>query len=561
MKGMRRMFKSKTGLLILTFILMLVSFIKPVYADQTTHPVLLVYDSQNVADGDEKNIDSLQRLLVSLNLPVKTLSMEQYQKGDLNDQDYQALILMVNWPEAHLIKQSFVNDMQNFHGKILHIGPSLTNFEKNRLQGDIRYLRHQQYFLYNQQYKYYQMLNFVNSAQFVVKSASNSQIFGELVTQGNANGNVPYGVIHNNIAFLPYFKTNGLSFLEASDLIANFFGEGHNIYYPLLVIKGITPYTNLEQLTKVADYLHDEGIPFAVSATSVAVNTDLKAFKYYALALQYVENDGGNVFLHVPAVYAADTSANAFKTLRNDMTQTLTALCNNYVYPIGISAPSYWNQDGVYQSAALNLANQVLLTANDVTRPPYIKQDNYGITYARAYYEMSLDSLNTIKGGSQYIRAGLHFSLPTAVTTTLPMTAKAFSQFKRNLHTILFRWLNLNNDDFKSNLKVGNKTVSFQLGNYFVNNEMVDVPLATAKISNEYKKQVTRGTLSGFFNINGIILEIFIFIAMAILILLFIIGYRVYLGKFKRSVYKEDKKMLFDFDLGRLKSKNKKGGK
>lgn len=48
---------------------------------------------------------------------------------------------------------------------------------------------------------------------------------------------------------------------------------------------------------------------------------------------------------------------------------------------------------------------------------------------------------------------------------------------------------------------------------------------------------------------------------MAILILLFIIGYRVYLGMFKRSVKKEDKRMLFDLHFDKLKRKNKKEDK
>lgn len=561
MKIMKVMCKLKTGLFSLAFILAMLFAIKPVHADQTTRPTLLVYDSENVANGDEAKIDSLQRLLVSLNQPVKIMSMAQYQQGDLNDQNYSALILMINWPQAHLIKQTFINDMQNFHGKILHIGPSLTDFEKSQLQGDTQYLRHQQYFLYNQQYKYYQMLNFVNSAQFVVKPAANSQTFGELATQGNNQSAVPYGVIHNNMAFLPYFKTDGLSFLEASQLMAQFFGQASKIYHPLLVIKNVTPFSNLKQLVAVADYLHDEGISFAISATSVAVNTNLKAFQYYALALQYVENDGGNIFLQVPEVYVADKTKTAFTTLRTDMTQTLTALCNNYVYPVGLSAPSYWNQDGVYQSAALGLTNQVLLTANTDVQPPYINQDNYGMTYGRTYYEMPLSSLHTIKGGSEYVRSQLHFAVPTAVTVSLPTTKKAFVQFKRNLNVIPLAWLNLSNDDFKSNTKVGSKDVSFQLGNYFINNEMVNVPLATAKVNNSYKHQVTRGTLSGFFNINGIILEVFIFISMAILILLFIIGYRVYLGMFKRSVKKEDKRMLFDLHFDKLKRKNKKEDK
>lgn len=96
MKIMKVMCKLKTGLFSLAFILVMLFAIKPVHADQTTRPTLLIYDSENVANGDEAKIDSLQRLLVSLNQPVKTMSMAQYQQGDLNDQNYSASILMIN---------------------------------------------------------------------------------------------------------------------------------------------------------------------------------------------------------------------------------------------------------------------------------------------------------------------------------------------------------------------------------------------------------------------------------------------------------------------------------
>lgn len=130
----------------LTALLTLFFYCKPAHAvdagnnvpQPPKQPVLLVYDSKNA----ENNIDSLQRLFVSLNLLIKTMSMAQYKPGTLKDQNYSAVVLMVNWPEARLIKNSFVKDLENFHGKILHVGPSLTAVEKQQLQGNIQYLRH-----------------------------------------------------------------------------------------------------------------------------------------------------------------------------------------------------------------------------------------------------------------------------------------------------------------------------------------------------------------------------------------------------------------------------------
>lgn len=138
------------------------------------------------------------------------------------------------------------------------------------------------------------MLNFINSSEFVTKPAAGSQVIGQLTSQDYqdkmSHKFIPYGVIHNNIAFLPYFRADGLSFLEASELIAQFFGRQTQTYRPLLVITGITPYSDLIRLVKVAEYLYSEGIPYAISATSVATNTNLKAYHYYTLALQHVEN-------------------------------------------------------------------------------------------------------------------------------------------------------------------------------------------------------------------------------------------------------------------------------
>ena len=531
----------------LTALLTLFFYCKPAHAvdagnnvpQPPKQPVLLVYDSKNAAEHDENNIDSLQRLFVSLNLPIKTMSMAQYQPGTLKDQNYSAVVLMVNWPEAHLIKNSFVKDLENFHGKILHVGPSLTAVEKQQLQGNIQYLRHKQYFLYDKSNKYYQMLDFINSSEFVTKPAAGSQVIGQLTSQDYqdkmSHKFIPYGVIHNNIAFLPYFRSDGLSFLEASELIAQFFCRQTQSYRPLLVITGITPYSDLRRLVKVAEYLYSEGIPYAISATSVATNTNLKAYHYYTLALQHVENNGGEIFLQVPSIYAPDTAKTAYTTLRNDMTQTLTALRDNYVYPIGISAPAYWNQDELYRSAALSLSNQILLTSDPDENPlPYAQEDNYGETYGRTYYAMTASSLNTIKEGNDLdSQDDLRFSTPTAVTVPLPTSSKSFLQFKRNIKTVNLQWANPDYGDFKSCVQAGNKQISFLHGNYLVDNNLMEVPLTAAKIAADGKAQVPHGTLSGFFNVQGIILEVFIIIALIILVVLFVLGYRVYVGMFK----------------------------
>jgi len=58
------------GISISSFLLVPSNSIKATTREQ----VLLVYDSENDVGQAEKQIDALQRLLTSLNMPVKTIS-------------------------------------------------------------------------------------------------------------------------------------------------------------------------------------------------------------------------------------------------------------------------------------------------------------------------------------------------------------------------------------------------------------------------------------------------------------------------------------------------------
>jgi len=93
-------------------------------AKTTTPKVMLVYDSQNVAQHDQTKVAAVQRLLTSFNVRVKTVLAADYHAGSL--QHYQGVITMINWPQTDLNNAAFSRDRQRFKGIKLHIGPNLT---------------------------------------------------------------------------------------------------------------------------------------------------------------------------------------------------------------------------------------------------------------------------------------------------------------------------------------------------------------------------------------------------------------------------------------------------
>lgn len=134
-------------LLVVLLALIGLAFIEFLPAAAATNRVLLVYDSQNSADHGYRKIDSLQRLLTSHQLSVRTIAESQYRSGMLRNGKYSGVITMVNWAQNPVNNRQFQHDWHQFSGIKLHIGGNLTKAEADQIGGAAETLRHQQLIL------------------------------------------------------------------------------------------------------------------------------------------------------------------------------------------------------------------------------------------------------------------------------------------------------------------------------------------------------------------------------------------------------------------------------
>ncbi|MFC6171496.1 hypothetical protein [Loigolactobacillus jiayinensis] len=504
---------------------------QPVQA-ATPPKILLAYDSQNVSADSEYQIDSLQRLLTSLNLEVHTIAIDQYHAGDLTRYKFQGVITMINWPQTDFKSQTFFKDRQQFTGVKLHIGPKLAADEQADLGLSVKSVYHQQFNLVSD--KLQQLLPFSSSLQVVTQAGG--QVFGTLKAQTPHNKpQYPYGVINGRVGFLPYYRRSGLSFLVASQMISQLFTGKVQAMPPLLTITDVTPVSDLKKLDQLSEFLYQQGIPFAVSATSVQFNTQLAAFHRYMLVLQHIENRNGIVFLQTPRVY--DTSKKTGQQLGRVMYRQLYDLTKNQVFPVGVSTANYWNQDSVYKTQALGFSDHVLLLPNPTDQAQvYAQQSNISGVYKQAYYALNEHSLATVKSGTDLTQEyELKFSAPTAITVALPSTKKGLVGVEKRLKRVRWSWYNPATANLQTKLTLGKQVIAYQSGSYFLNGQHVLVPTLDVQQPKKQQKKSYTAVLNGFFNFQSYVLIIFISGALVILVVFFFIGRRVYRNMFRRK--------------------------
>lgn len=515
------MMKNKL-LFIWSFLLVFISIsiLKPVDVKASTQneKVLLVYDSENNVYHGEKKIDSLQRALASLNLPVKTVPQDEYKKGMLKN--YYGVITLINWRQVGMTNKTFIQDRDDFNGIKLHIGDNLTNKEATQLGGVAQRVYQQQFILKINNDE--QLLPFSETMSVLNGLNDQSKTVGILATQEENQKEYPYGVINGNNGYLPYFSTSGLSSLAAIETIAKLF-KRTNKYSPMLTITNVTPYSNLKILDAFSLYCYRKGISFAINASSVSDNTQMKAFTKYTSVLNNIENRGGVIFSQMPIVGAPPVSSGP--ELDQIVTSYMVSFARENVYPIGISSYGYWNQDKILRNNALKKADNLILLANE--KVVYVKQDNDALATKRIFYGMPISSLKKVK--KTY---STKFSSPTALTVSLPDSINGLYDLEQEIDGLDLDWYDPMN--LTAHVDAGTSTMTFKHGSYYMNGQKEDIQ--NSRDTNDIPSYATKpkALFSKYFNIQGNMLMIFFAVVLLVLVIFIFLGRRIYKNMFKR---------------------------
>jgi hypothetical protein len=502
----------------------LIGFANPVQA-AAPERVLLVYDSENIQADGQYQIDSLSRILASLHIVVQRENMSAYRSGTLTDQRFSGVITMVNWHQSRLTNAQFLRDRTAFTGKKLHIGQNLTAAEQAAL-GAGQILTHQQYTLQDTASGARQLLPFM-SDQWSLFPATGERI-GTLQQQGT-DRQYAFGTIRGNQAYLPTYSASGLTNVLSTRLLAQFFAGRAAEQNPVLVLTGVTPVSNLPLLRRTTAFLRQQGIPFTVSATMTALNPELPEHSAYLRALAQVQLDGGVIFWQVPEVY--DLTAQTAAILRQQFNAQLGEAIKEMVYPVGISAPGYWQFDRTF-CQSLTPADQTVLLPD----PRNYDLRRYAPTTTAAPLPQALAALAWAEENTMTGVEALRFAAPTALTIALPTTTKNFQALRRQVRRWPQQtWRALGEDPVARQLQGARHTVAIAAGQYTVDGQEAvlgqrAVPHAQAKRAATAASQV-----NAFTRWQGTVLLIFIIIALAILTAFLLYGRRIYRNQFRRK--------------------------
>lgn len=456
---------------VLIIVLLLIGLKQTTIQAEASHqqPVMLVYDSKNIAEHGDLQLDSCQRLLTSLGLPVKTVQLSQYRAHLLETTHCQGVITMVNWAQANNSNPAFERDRAHFKGIKLHIGSGLQADERKSLGGHFKTLVHQQ--LNVHQGRSTQLLSANKSLLVNDKRAGNAISVGWLTNQNNLGETYSYGVKVGNNGFLPEMGTDGLTINLAGQLMAKLFKIKQQSQLPVLTITGITPYTKLDHLQYLIDCLSSQGYPFAISVVSVETNTDLKAFHRYTRVLRNAEKKGGIVFLS-PSTETGTQRLNETE-LRSVFQTELASLGADRVLPVGISAPGYWNRSQRRQSAVLSLASHVLLQPDESQRLEEIPIESEPAMTTGQVFQTALLGIPFTAFETATYQQKIQFNQPTALLTKMPADKTEINRLMQRLQGSKLRWFDPVQNHLKTSLNIGAVSYDYQAGQYLLNHQVV----------------------------------------------------------------------------------------
>lgn len=500
---------------------------RPTTAQAVGKRVLIVYDALNPTVNGQKKLAGIQQIFASTGVATQTEKLSDYYSGQLTTQRYRGVVTLVNWPQGNLRNPAFSHDRQVFTGKKLHIGQGLSLAEAQQLHAKRRQVYHQQLVLTSAGQR--QLLPFSEDVTLLAVNHK-AHNFGYLSPQNRGIGRYPYGTVMGQAGYLPYFESSGFSQVMATRTITQLFGRPRQTR-PLLTITGVTPYSNLPRLTRLATQLNEAGIPFAVSTTSVADNATLAAFSRFTKALRVVENNQGIIFLQVPIVGAANRKSGPL--LEQTMVEELNQLGQRQVMPVGVSAPVYWNQDKILRQYGLTRSNNVLLLPNPVTTT-FAQQDNLGATYQLTWTGISLNSLLTVKNGRQIAVDRLKFPVHTALTVPFPTSQKRLAATLKQVTRLNVNWYRPQ-DQLRTKITSASATFGYHRGIYYLNGSPVTIGTDATGVPNYHFSQTRHVALDSYFKVQGNILLVFFIVTTIVLVVFLFLGRKIYRQMFRRQ--------------------------
>lgn len=525
------MFK-KIWLVLITLIVEMFLFNAAGQADTKQPVVLFMYDSLNIDNNKAENVYSLNRLLVSTGCNVQMMQIDEYQAGELDDDKYDGVVTLINWPEHEQSNKALDEDRLKFNGIQIHIGDNMNLNEMNDINGETISYHQREFILKDPDRKVEQHLPQLDKLTVFDQLSSDTMTIGSLKIQGQDH-EYPYGIISRNQGYVPYYASDDDSTFLLATLIKRMFNLPNRVNPPLLTIGGVTPYTDLALLKKITRYLKQTKRTFAISATIPDGNFDLYAYQKFVNELNRVTNSGGLLFIKNPYVGDSGPSDSNIDKLQRQTQDGVNHLIDRNVYPIGLGLDEYWLRDNTYKKGYGDSSNTQILFPNP-KQFGFAQQDNYSKTVKNSIYAVEMNQINSDLRGTTLNNVDFHADIPLAITFEMPDNTQKLKQLENEIKNIKFKLFTNDENDIETQLSTSDHDIAYSNHQYLLDNKIANRDNVKVTIKRAPKYQPVENWGNKFFNSQNRIMWFFFGITFVILGIFLVKGRKIYLKMFKR---------------------------
>jgi Uncharacterized protein conserved in bacteria len=492
----------------------------PAAAQEEAKPanVLLIYDSLALNTPAAGNVEALQRLLLSFGATVRTIGSDAYKPGMAAE--FQKLITLCNTED---LCDAIAHETENYTGDWLHIGANPPEVIRGKLALQTETAARQSLKLsvggLSEEHV------FVHHLSFIAKG--DGETFGR-ITSSDGAVDAPFGITAGGSAYVPYFEPGNLSEMALAYALRTWLGtEAPAQSY--LLIRGITPFIDLDRLETLSKQLYDAGIPFLVSVSPLFNNTDYPAMKRYMAALQTVQSYNGSVLVNVPAPTSAGQEASI---LKEQLDGFLNHLADAGIAPLGMTGEVKRAQEQAGREAGFAFSGTTILFPNGAGTGLIPDQPEAVLPFASSPYSLKADALLQLSRGGKVWPA-----FPVELAVTLDWLDSEAKQ-EEVVQSITGSWLPF--ADFKSGMhslsSSSHKAESLQ-GALLLDGKPADLQdqLAPAEEALQVKQPVQEESFRLLFSVQSRILIVLIVTTLMLFAVFLAVGYRLYKRKYYKS--------------------------
>ena len=242
------------------------------------------------------------------------------------------------------------------------------------------------------------------------------------------------------------------------------------------VLEDVYAYIPAQKLLDRVQLLIDAKIPFVISVSPTFQNGGYPAMQQFCQVLRYAQANGGAVILKTPILRTAVSDWAEFGAV---MTDAVTALTDQGVYPLGFDVPYSW----LWDQEALNWMKRArtVFLHEDSAQPDFTRDTTRNIAYYN-YNTLVFPALTLDEKGENSV---LQFRAAQRVSAAVSMEAlqTSLEEVQKNRNPYYSLW------DSEQSVWADNLHLSYQNGAVTLNGELCSLEYAPEEYPENYDYQ------------------------------------------------------------------------